>query len=63
MYLAFMFQLESGYITFRYADFYYIFDEAFVNDDSWHHFEMRLLSNSLGIGQLLFQLDYGDIQV
>jgi len=55
--------MERGYITFRYAGFYYVFDEALVNDDRWHHFEMRYLTNSRGQGQILLQLDYGDLQV
>ncbi|KAF6018704.1 CELSR1 [Bugula neritina] len=56
------YKMERGYITFRYAGFYYVFDEALVNDDRWHHFEMRYLTNSRGQGQILLQLDYGDLQ-
>lgn len=56
-------QLENGYITFSYGNFSYMFDEAFVNDDEWHHFEMRLLSDHKGQGQILLSLDYGEIQV
>lgn len=40
-----------------------MFDDALVNDDMWHQFQMRLLEDSEGRGQILLQLDYGDIQV
>ena len=56
-------QVEGGYVTFRYAAFYYIFDDALINDDDWHHFEMRLITNSNRQWIIVLQLDYGVIQV